>query len=75
MLSREQVADIDRPNASKYEQNDRLLYILQQNSDMMHAEKLDGLVESLELTHQGHLASFFTGDIGNCEGSLCISLN
>ena len=68
VLSREQVADIDRPQTSKYEQNDKLLSILHHNADMLHTDKPDSLVEALRLTHQGHLASFLTDVVINSQG-------
>ena len=72
VLSREQVADIDRPQTSKYEQNDKLLSILHHNADMLHADKLGSFVESLRLTHQGHLASFLTNVVSDVEGRFCM---
>ena len=75
VLSREQVADIDRPQTSKYEQNDKLLSILHHNADMLQADKLDSLIASLKLTHQRHIASFFTNVVSNSEGSFRMSLS
>ena len=71
VLSREQVADIDRPQTSKYEQNDKLLSILHHNADMLHTDKPDSLVEALRLTYQGHLASCLTNVVSDVEGSFC----
>ena len=68
VLSREQVADIDRPQTSKYEQNDKLLSILRHSIALVDPGMQASLAEALRLTHQGHLAMYFSGDIDGMSG-------